>query len=78
LLGLKNAALDTYRGETLTEAELAVLICAADGLSVDETAAERDRARETVKSQRRLILAKLAAQSMTHAVAIALREGLID
>jgi DNA-binding NarL/FixJ family response regulator len=77
-VGLKNAALDTYSGEILTEAELAVLECAADGLTVDETAAERDRASETVKSQRRLILAKLGARSMTHAVAIALREGLID
>lgn len=76
---MKSAALDAaYAGDPLTEIELEVLKLAANGFNCAETAAQRERSWETVRTQRRLILAKLQAPNMTAAVAHALREGLID
>jgi DNA-binding CsgD family transcriptional regulator len=62
----------------VTEVEREVLADAAAGLTMSESAAKRDKGIETVKSQRRQILAKLDARNMTHAVSIAVRDGLID
>ena len=57
--------------------EVFVLEDAADGLTVAESAFRRQKSGETVKSQRRSILAKLGAKNMTHAVAITSASGLL-
>jgi DNA-binding CsgD family transcriptional regulator len=65
------------RGSSLTEPELLVLKAAASGLSSEETGTLLKKSAETVKSQRRVVLAKLEAVNMTHAVAVAFRRGLL-
>jgi DNA-binding CsgD family transcriptional regulator len=62
----------------VTGVEREILADAAAGLTMLESAAKRDKGIETVKSQRRHILTKLHARNMTHAVSIAVRDGLID
>jgi DNA-binding NarL/FixJ family response regulator len=61
----------------LTDVELDVLEDAAHGMTVGETAASRHKSVQTVKSQRKSILAKLDARNMTHAVSMALHGHLI-
>jgi RNA polymerase sigma factor (sigma-70 family) len=61
----------------LTAKELKVLRLAAEGASSDETAKRLQKARETVKSQRRAIIAKLRARNIINAVAIAYQRGLL-
>ncbi len=63
-------------GVTLREREVLQLL--ADGRSSDEISAQLFITRETVKSHVRHVLVKLRADSRVHAVAIALREGIID
>jgi DNA-binding NarL/FixJ family response regulator len=48
--------------------ERGVLVDAANGMTVIETAASRSKSPETVKSQRRSILLKLGARNMAQAV----------
>jgi RNA polymerase sigma factor (sigma-70 family) len=62
---------------TLTAKELNVLRLAAEGASSDETARRLRKARETVKSQRRAIIAKLRARNIINAVAIGYERGLL-
>jgi DNA-binding CsgD family transcriptional regulator len=62
----------------LTPSELDVLRDASRGLTVVESAESRFKSPETVKSQRRQVLLKLGARNMTHAVALAAAERLID
>ena len=62
---------------SLTRAELRVLRLAADGATAAETAARLRKAPETVKTQRRAIIAKLAARNMMNAVAISYERGLL-
>jgi DNA-binding CsgD family transcriptional regulator len=62
----------------VTDVERDILRDAAAGLTMSESAAKRDKGIQTVKSQRRHILTKLDARNMTHAVSIAVRDGLID
>lgn len=62
----------------LSNAEYDVLCLAADGNSAAETGALRRTSEETVKSQRKSLLAKLGARNMTEAVAIGFREGLLE
>ena len=50
----------------------------ADGMSNADVAEKLFISQETVKSHVRHILAKLEADTRTHAVAIALREAIID
>jgi DNA-binding NarL/FixJ family response regulator len=50
----------------------------ADGMSNSDVASQLFISQETVKSHVRHILAKLEADTRTHAVAIALREAIID
>lgn len=59
----------------LTAVELVVLSSAAAGLSAAATAKRVGRSLETVKSQRKSILKKYGAVSMTQAVAIAYDRG---
>lgn len=61
----------------LTAKELKVLRLAAEGASSDETARQLRKACETVKSQRRAIIAKLRARNIINAVAIGYERGLL-
>lgn len=62
---------------TLSPAETWALQRAADGMTMDETAAAADRSLQTIMSQIGSARAKLAARNVAHAVAIALRHHLI-
>lgn len=60
-----------------TPAEIDVLTAAADGYSVPETALLLSKGETTVKNQLMRARLKLGARNTTHAVAIAMRRGLI-
>ena len=62
----------------LTPRELDVLRWAAAGLTARQTAIRLAKGVETVKSQRASVLGKLGARNFTHAVAIAIRRGLLS
>jgi DNA-binding NarL/FixJ family response regulator len=62
----------------LTAREREILQLLADGMSNSDVAAKLFISQETVKSHVRHILSKLEADTRTHAVAIALREAIID
>jgi len=64
--------------EILTAREREILQLLADGMSNAEVATRLFISQETVKSHVRHILAKLEAETRTQAVAIALREAMID
>jgi DNA-binding NarL/FixJ family response regulator len=66
------------RDDMLTGREREILQLLADGMSNADVAAKLFISQETVKSHVRHILAKLEADTRTHAVAIALREAIID
>jgi DNA-binding NarL/FixJ family response regulator len=66
------------RDEMLTAREREILQLLADGMSNADVAKKLFISQETVKSHVRHILAKLEADTRTHAVAIALRESIID
>ncbi len=66
------------REDMLTSREREILQLLADGMSNADVAARLFISQETVKSHVRHILAKLEADTRTHAVAIALREAIID
>jgi DNA-binding NarL/FixJ family response regulator len=66
------------REEMLTAREREILQLLADGMSNADAAQRLFISQETVKSHVRHILAKLEADSRTHAVAIALRDAIID
>ena len=64
--------------DLLTPREREILQLLADGMSNADVAAKLFISQETVKSHVRHILAKLEADTRTHAVAIAIRESIID
>jgi len=64
--------------ELLTPREREILQLLANGMSNADVAQKLFISQETVKSHVRHILAKLEADTRTHAVAIALRESIID
>ena len=66
------------QNEMLTGREREILQLLADGMSNADVATKLFISQETVKSHVRHILAKLEADTRTHAVAIALRESIID
>jgi DNA-binding NarL/FixJ family response regulator len=66
------------KDDMLTARERQILQLLADGMSNADVAAKLFISQETVKSHVRHILAKLEADTRTHAVAIALRESIID
>lgn len=75
---LMPAFLSRDREDVLTAREREILKLLADGMSNAEVAAKLFISQETVKSHVRHILAKLEADTRTHAVAIALRDSIID
>jgi DNA-binding NarL/FixJ family response regulator len=75
---LMPAFLSRDREDVLTAREREILGLLADGLSNADVAAKLFISQETVKSHVRHILAKLEADTRTHAVAIALRDSIID
>jgi DNA-binding NarL/FixJ family response regulator len=66
------------KDDMLTTREREILQLLADGMSNADVATQLFISQETVKSHVRHILAKLEADTRTHAVAIALREAIID
>lgn len=62
----------------LTRRQREILQLLADGESTTFAARELDLSEETVKTHMKYALARLGAKNRTHAVAIALRECLID
>jgi DNA-binding NarL/FixJ family response regulator len=64
--------------DMLTTREREILQLLADGMSNADVAQRLFISQETVKSHVRHILAKLEADTRTHAVAIALRDAIID
>ena len=66
------------KDDMLTGREREILQLLADGMSNADVAEKLFISQETVKSHVRHILTKLEADTRTHAVAIALREAIID
>ena len=64
--------------QTLSEREREILQLLAEGFHTEEVARRIGLSIETVKSDTKRVIAKLQADSRTHAVAIALRRALID
>ena len=75
---LMPAFLNKERENMLTAREREILQLLADGMSNADVAAKLFISQETVKSHVRHILTKLEADTRTHAVAIALRDAIID
>jgi DNA-binding NarL/FixJ family response regulator len=75
---LMPAFLSRDKEDILTPREREILQLLADGMSNADVAAKLFISQETVKSHVRHILAKLEADTRTHAVAIALRDAIID
>lgn len=67
----------SFRTE-LTPREIEVLQLAANGYSAKDIGAALHLSAETIKTHLRHIYLVLSARNRTHAVAIALREGMID
>ena len=68
---------EILEGEPLTPREREVLAGAAEGETAAQTGARLFLSSETVKDYRKRIIAKLGARNGTHAVALALRHGLL-
>ena len=68
---------EVLEGEPLTERETEILAGAAEGETAAQTGARLYLSSETVKGYRKRIIAKLGARNGTHAVALALRTGLL-
>lgn len=66
-----------YSGKSLSPVEKNVLLWTSHGLSAKEISFKLERSELTIKSHLRSVNSKLAARNKVHAVAIALREGLI-
>ena len=66
------------RVRTLTETEKMILRLYSHGLTRRMVADERGVGYETIKSQTEYLRHKLAAKTTTHAVAIAIRAGMIQ
>lgn len=62
----------------LTPAMIEVLILASQGHSAPSTAETRGVTLDTIKHQRSTLMRRLGADNMTHAVAVAMRRGIIS
>jgi len=68
---------EILEGEPLNDRETEILAGAAEGETAEQTGARLYLSTETVKSYRKRIIAKLGARNGTHAVALALRTGML-
>jgi DNA-binding CsgD family transcriptional regulator len=68
---------EILEGEPLTAREPEILAGAAEGETAAQTGARLFLSSETVKSYRKRVIAKLGARNGTHAVALAMRSGLL-
>lgn len=66
------------RGSALTRRQREVLQLLADGLSTDGVAKRLGLSAETIRTHTKATIRRLEARDRAHAVAIALRSGLID
>jgi DNA-binding NarL/FixJ family response regulator len=64
--------------DALTDREVEVLRCVAQGLSNKAVANELNISEDTVKGHMKNILSKLSANDRTHAVMIAMKRGFLD
>jgi DNA-binding CsgD family transcriptional regulator len=64
--------------QPLSEREREILQLLAEGFHTEEVARRIGLSVETVKSDTKRVIAKLQADTRTHAVAIALRQAIID
>ena len=62
----------------VTAADCDLLVDAATGLTIVESASKRGASVDSVKAQRRTLMVKLDARNMTHAIAVAMSQGLIS
>jgi two-component system NarL family response regulator len=74
----KSLLTEVLFGRPLSERELEVLHAAANGETMEETAARLWLSLETIKSHRRNVIAKLGARNLSHAIALSLRSGLMS
>jgi RNA polymerase sigma factor (sigma-70 family) len=65
-------------GKTLTARQREILQMLADGMQTDAVAKQLGLSTETVRTHTKRILAKLDADTRTQAVAIGIRNGMID
>lgn len=68
---------EILEGVPLNVRETEILAGAANGETAAQTGARLYLSPETVKSYRKRVIAKLGARNGTHAVALALRSGLL-
>ena len=68
---------EILEGLPLNDRETEILAGAAEGETAEQTGARLYLSTETVKSYRKRIIAKLGARNGTHAVALALRTGML-
>jgi DNA-binding CsgD family transcriptional regulator len=68
---------EILEGEPLTGREEEILAGAAEGETAAQTGARLYLSSETVKGYRKRIIAKLGARNGTHAVVLAIRQGLL-
>jgi DNA-binding CsgD family transcriptional regulator len=73
---MNRGDLDFVRGRPLSPRQLETLRHAAQGRSQEETARAMRVSLDTVKTLRRLLLAKLGARNVAHAVALAYDQNL--
>lgn len=66
-----------HNPQTLTTHELEILRCIASGMSNSQVAKTFGVTESTIKNQVTVILAQLNANNRAHAVALAIRQGLI-
>lgn len=64
--------------DQLTEVELEALISAAKGETCNEAGGRLYKGYETIRTHRNAAILKLNARNITHAVAIAIRRGILD
>ncbi|WP_330970123.1 response regulator transcription factor, partial [Lysobacter sp. A3-1-A15] len=64
--------------EALSQREIEVLRCVAQGMANKVVASKLGIAEETVKAHMKNIMGKLSANDRTHAVTIGLKRGIID
>ena len=65
-------------GQPLSTTEIEVLHAAAEGLSAKETAEKLVKSEHTVIAQRRSAQAKLGARNLSHAVALAYQDRVLQ